>query len=97
MKRRFVLKNKKRFYSFIFSVALLIALVIIFNFNNNALGFVSPEYDTVYITEGDTLWAIATTNLKRGSDIRKYIHDIRQLNDLETSTLYVGQQLIVPR
>ena len=47
------------------------------------------------VQAGDTLWSIASTRYA-GSDIRATIYDIRHANDLSTSTITVGERLVLP-
>jgi LysM repeat protein len=45
---------------------------------------------------GDTLWAIAGTVTSPDEDVRNVIGVIKDLNQLETSSLYEGQVLLLP-
>ena len=49
--------------------------------------------DSITVSEGDTLWTIA--NSLEG-DINKNIYEIKKLNQLDSSIVYVGQTLMVP-
>ena len=51
---------------------------------------------TVLVEPGQTLWAIARAEVGAEGDPRPYIQQIRQLNDLPTSSLRVGQRLALP-
>jgi len=46
------------------------------------------------VRRGDTLWNIAAKN-RGNTEIRKYIYQIQQLNDIG-STIYPGQKLQLP-
>ena len=46
------------------------------------------------VQRGDTLWKIASEN-RGNTEIRKYIYQIQQLNDIG-STIYPGQTLLLP-
>lgn len=49
------------------------------------------------VAEGDTLWDIARSVVGPEGDPRPVVQEIRELNDLETSsTLLPGVRLIVP-
>lgn len=48
------------------------------------------------VTAGDTLWDIARTVTEPGEDTRTTVGIIRDLNDLETSTIRPGQVLLIP-
>lgn len=50
---------------------------------------------TVVVTPGDTLWAIAADVAEPG-ETREMVHRIAKLNALEGSSLQLGQQIAVP-
>lgn len=53
--------------------------------------------DVVTVAPGETLWQIASdVAAATGGDVRGAIADIQDLNTLDGSTLYAGQQLRVP-
>ena len=54
----------------------------------------SPEvYDNVIVSDGDTIWSIAS-QIK--GDINKNVYEIKKINNLKNSIIYVGQELQVP-
>lgn len=54
----------------------------------------SPEvYDNVIVSKGDTIWSIAS-QIK--GDINKNVYEIKKINNLKNSIIYVGQELQVP-
>lgn len=92
MKKKYVLKNKKKFCSFI--IVLSIMLTTIF-FATNAYGFEGTSYETVTVQKGDTLWSIAGEYCKKG-DIRRFIYEIKKANNLSESNIYEGDDLKIP-
>lgn len=92
MKRKYVLKNKKRFFGFIASV---LVLVFIAAFAANVYGYKETQYKIITVKKGDTLWDIASKNCEEG-DIRVYIHKIKEINSLPTSDIYYGTKLMLP-
>ena len=59
------------------------------------------QYKSIYVSEGDTLWNIAeelqsNNEYYKDKDIRYIISDIKSINNLESSNLYIGQELNVP-
>ncbi len=48
------------------------------------------------VVAGDTLWDIAADYTPRSDDVRRTIHEIRQLNDLDGSLIVPGQVLLIP-
>lgn len=52
--------------------------------------------EVIVVVSGDTLWSIAKLHAPEGSDLREYIHRIRNLNRLNTSSLQIGQKLLLP-
>ena len=57
-----------------------------------------PPVTVEYVVhQGDTLWAIAADHSPPGEDIRHLIADIREVSGIESSALYPGQILLIPR
>jgi LysM repeat protein len=59
------------------------------------------DYKTVYVTQGDTLWKIASEEKENNSyykdkDVRDIIYDIKEINGLKVSNLQIGQELKIP-
>lgn len=92
MKKKYVLKNKRRF-----SLFLMVVLVAVFTviFATSVYGYKEPAYMTVTVREGDTLWDIAR-QCTTTQDIRKTLFTIKKINHLASSDIYVGTELLVP-
>ncbi|MFT4135523.1 LysM peptidoglycan-binding domain-containing protein [Microbacterium sp.] len=54
-----------------------------------------PEFATVSVLPGDSLWSIAET-IAPGEDPRDVVDAVMRLNGLTTSALDVGQSLAIP-
>jgi hypothetical protein len=50
----------------------------------------------ICVEPGDTLWSIARQHKDPSHSIAKYIHQIKKLNQLSDSQIYVGQMLYLP-
>ncbi len=84
--------NKKRFI--IVVSFLLIAVISLFGFvGSKVFSYTTPEYHLLVVSEGDTLWSIAA---KGSGNINETIYQIKQVNSLTSSCIYVGQELLVP-
>lgn len=53
-------------------------------------------YIEVFVEQGDTLWDIAKRTLPKNTDIRKYIQEIKAVNNLETAFIKEGDILKIP-
>lgn len=91
MKRRYVLKNAKRF---VFSLVIVFSAIFVLISTNNTYGYKEHTYQTITVMNGDTLWSIAQKFNKKG-DIRDYIYNLKKLNNLKDSSIIEGSQLIV--
>lgn len=94
MQVRYRLKNKARF---MFSIAVLLFFVwmIVLAVSSAAAKPTGGIGEPIVVRGGDTLWEIASTHCAEG-DVREYIHDIRQINRLESGIIYEGQVLYLP-
>ena len=86
------IKNKKRF---IISLTILFVLIsFICNIvSTKVFSYTSLEYAEITVSQGDTLWSIAS---KMDGDINKNIYEIKKVNNLKTSYIYAGHTLIIP-
>lgn len=67
---------------------------LLFIFDNKTKA--ENTYTKITIYKGDTLWSIAKEYGPKNKDIRKTIYEIKELNNLKTSILIPGEQLIIP-
>lgn len=93
MKRRYVLKNKGRFYIFVIMVTVLLSSISLLNFAQSA--DTGMTYTTVVVEPGDTLWDLAK-EYSSSKDLRRYIKKIEEVNNLKDSTIYEGDILKMP-
>jgi len=95
VKKQYVLVNKKRF---LIIVLVLLSIVI----STTLLVTRRPEGkgDNVYIERtiacGDTLWDIAVEISDGTIDIRRLVFEIKKINGLNDSNLYLGQVIKLP-
>lgn len=94
------IKNVKKFVRsilIILGIILSISLLI----SKASLSYKETEYKTISVSAGDTLWTIAAYNQSsndyyENKDIRYIINDIMEINNLENSSLTIGQELLIP-
>lgn len=93
MNRKYFLKNRKRFYLFVMIMSIALSFVFVGAAVNGA--DTNPAYTTVTVKLGDTLWGLAKEYNKAG-DIRKYIHKIEMINNINDSIIYEGDIIKLP-
>jgi len=96
-KKHYRIKNKFRFITFV----TLLSLVLSIGFASiSGLADVSgsevKEYITVQVAEGDTLWDLAQKYGPSNVDCRKLVYEIGKLNNVDASSLQVGQYISIP-
>ena len=96
-RKRYRIKSRTRFTIFIIVMMLItISIIGYVTGMNTAHGETMEQYATVEIASGDTLWTIAAEYAPEGTDLRQFIYEIRELNDMESSNIMVGQVIRVP-
>lgn len=88
---------------FIRSISITIGLIIflILMLSNISFSHTEVSYKEIGISYGDTLWSIAKYEKDNNiyfenKDIRDIINEIKSLNNLSSSNLKVGDNLIIP-
>ena len=78
------------------TVSVLVLLMI-----STMLNFALAKSDTknnisVIVKSGESIWSIACKNNPNEKDIRKLVHEIIEENNLRNSTVYAGQEIVIP-
>lgn len=80
--------NKKRFISVV-----TILMIILIALLNKCVAYKSIKTENYMVSTGDTLWSIACEYKKTGQDVRSYLYELRELNNLNDCIIYPGQVL----
>ena len=76
---------------FITSMTVIIMfLVLICSFTNAKENVVYEDYT---VSAGETLWSIASENKKDGQDVREYIYELQEINNIGNCMIYSGQEI----
>lgn len=93
-----IVNYKKFFRGICFIIVLIIISFILIG--DVSFSYTTKKYKTIYVCSGDTLWSIATnlqnTDYYKGRDVREIISDVKLINNLNNSSLSVGEELIIP-
>lgn len=90
------LTRRGRLVAFAASVAALVTMVVgAGQVAGASADAESPQASVVVVQAGETLWGIAQ-DVAPGSDPRRVVQQIRQMNDLGTSPIVPGQAIMVP-
>ena len=95
MKKKYILKNKRRF---IIALAIVISILssIFLVATTKTEGYSEVTYKEVVISSGDTLWDIVCETYGNNIDVRKKVSVVKKANEMLTSELFVGQVLLLP-
>ena len=79
-------------------LVLLMAVGAVFLLLSGRVAASTPEPEPIRyrVQTGDTLWAIADTMAEPSQDIRSVIGQIKDLNELSSSSIQQGQVLLLP-
>ena len=86
--RRLRIVNKARFITSM--TVIIMFLVLIFSFTSAKENVVYEDYT---VTSGETLWTIAAENKKADEDIREYIYELQELNNIKDCMIYPNQTI----
>ena len=93
---RYKVNNINRFKRFIFISVLFSILVFAPIATLKAYSKDIPRFDYINVTEGDTLWSIASCYTTDDKEIREVIHKVSELNNIHNSLIYPGDIIKIP-
>lgn len=89
--------NRLRFTVFMVTVLLVFGMTVgLIAGSFDAEGSSRTTYETITVQYGDTLWDIAENYKPADRDIRDYIYEICDKNDISSGEIYQGQNLVIP-
>ena len=83
------------------NIIIMIVMIVLANtFLFPIIGEGEIPTKSIVVANNDTLWAVASDVIKDSNDdtlnINKVMHEIKELNDMNDSNIYVGQVLQIP-
>lgn len=80
-------------------VIIIIALLCIFVLKQKCIANKQMEMKEVIVTSNDTIWNLAQNVCEKNNklNIQNVIIDIKKINKLENSKIYVGQTIYIPQ
>lgn len=98
-----VSKLKKVFRKyFIFYVVSMIIVVLFtgfcsYNLGKSQVSIISyKSTSTYFVKEGDSLWSIATEISDGETDIKRIVHEIMVMNNMDSATISPSDELLLP-
>ena len=89
-------KIKKQRQKALLLVMLVVAIVVTFVFNGNTNANEKYNVTSVTVKSGDTLWSIAKEYKPDGKDIRQFICELSEFNQIDNASILVGQTIFIP-
>ena len=78
------------------TVSVLVVLMITTMLNLALAKSDAKDNISIIVKSGESVWSIASKNNPNEKDLRKLVYEIIEENNLKNSTIYAGQELIIP-
>ena len=88
--------NMFRFKIFVTISLVIILLFTLYNFTAFSINNEEHQYIEILVQNGDTIWDIAQEYYDGTKDIRRIIHNILDINDIEGAMIKPGDRILVP-
>ena len=96
MKRRNNRQRKIKMFKIMVIAMILVTTVMSFSALSSGDKKSYDEFEVVYVRPGDTLWSIAEDFYGSDMDMREAVYMIKECSEIESSSLTIGQKLLVP-
>jgi len=88
--------NMFRFKIFVTISLVIILLFTLYNFTAFSINNEEHQYIEILVQNGDTIWDIAQEYYDGTKDIRRIIHNILDINDIEGAMIKPGDKILIP-
>lgn len=89
-------KLKRQRQKALLFVIVFVAMVVTFVFNGKTNANEKYNVTSITVDCGDTLWSIAKEHKPDGKDIREFIHELSEFNQIDNASILAGQTLYIP-
>ena len=96
MKRRNIRKMKIKMFKMLIIALIIVSTLLSFSALSSGDKKSYDEFEVVYVRPGDTLWSIAEDFYGSDMDMREAVYMIKECSEIESSSLTIGQKLLVP-
>lgn len=96
MKRRNIRKMKIKMFKMLTIALIIVSTLLSFSALSSGDKKSYDEFEVVYVRPGDTLWSIAEDFYGSDIDLREAVYMIKECSEIESSSLTIGQKLLVP-
>lgn len=80
-----------------FAISMLILFLIFYFilnlFTTKVFSYQAPHYQEITVSQGDTLWSLAS---QLDGNINENIYEIQKINNINGCNIYIGQSLKIP-
>lgn len=96
--RHYKIVSPVRFFLFVATITILLIFGMVSFWGNGTTEAASMNtYVQVEVSADDTLWSIASAYADDSKDVRSFINEIREINDIDADeSIYVGELLFIP-
>lgn len=96
--RKIELQKKRRRAAIIAAVVLAVIVIaaVCASKSDNSVEAETDTYIEYYVKPGDTLWDIAKEHSNNNVDLRDFIREIEEKNQLTSAFIYIGDTLLIP-
>lgn len=86
-----------KLYKNLIKIIIIISIIILINkiFTITPKDNVTWHEEEYIVSEGDTMWQIAKQNIDETDDIRQYIDNIEEINNINVGDIKPGQKINV--
>lgn len=95
-RRRLVLTNKAKVLLFMLVLSSVYLMITAFTPQPDDAEASYITEQTVLVRTGDTLWEIAKENNPEQKNVRKWVDEIMEYNEMTNATVYPGEKIILP-
>lgn len=93
---KYRITNINRFKRFVFiSVFFVSIIVFASSLTINAYSKDIPQFKYINVSEGDTLWSLASTYME-DIEIRKAVYELSKHNNIQNASIYPGDVIAIP-
>ncbi len=75
---------------------MVMAMIIAFSLGVFAVADDGIDFVTVTVSSGDTLWNLCAPYKPERMDLRDFIEKVKYENNMESSEIFMGQELMIP-